>query len=145
MHTIHNWKVIQHKSSEGKDLLRITGKLFGDSNFAPDELISTSILIGYREVAGSTIVMTQGGSEYLLGRPVSDFRVNFQLIKSLKKRGTQDWRIWFFTSLVLIACLAVYFLFASKNGQVVRAASASIESFAGSHHVLSLKVPESSS
>ena len=141
VHTIHDWKIVDRKSSPENGEVRVAGKLFGHSRFAPGDPITTSPITGYRENDGSTIVKTRNSSEYLLGKPsTSEPLANRRLIAKLKKRDRLSGRTRLIVSLVLLVCALAYALL--SNAQDI---AEHIKGFAQntvSHHVLTLKEPE---
>ncbi len=69
MNILHNWSIAGRTLPSGERGICLHGRIFGNSRFQPGEAISTSLLSGYREDSGTTIVMTRTGNTYALGRP----------------------------------------------------------------------------
>jgi hypothetical protein len=69
MYILENWHVVFGKNPAQEFVVRIRGDVYGNPAFRSGNTIHTSTIVSYREAGVALVVITNKGSEYLLGKP----------------------------------------------------------------------------
>jgi len=136
--TITNWGILSRRSSLGKPVVRLVGRVYGHAHCAPGEVFKTSPIAWFRRKGATTVVMTRNGSEYVLGkpRPTEPLAVQ-QLIAHLKHSGRPAWQPTLLIFLIAVIALLAYVLCTETPWEMV-AAGPHAAAASGTRHVLAL-------
>jgi hypothetical protein len=69
MYILSNWTILLRTKPDGAVMMRLRGEVFGNPRYEAGDLVTISVIRSCKQEDETLSVITQSGSEYVLGKP----------------------------------------------------------------------------